>query len=106
MYKATFLDILEAEKLKKYKCTLFSPLTPNFLTTYSPLAHQSPITHHLLTTHSPLTHHLLTTYSPLKALLSLNLLARGGGGGWMKYKIRLKLSQLGCSWQLGLAAGA
>ena len=25
-----------------------------------------------------------------------------GGGGWMKCKIRLKLSQLGWSWQLGL----
>ena len=28
-----------------------------------------------------------------------------GGGGWMKYKIRLKLSQLGLSWQLGLLLG-
>ena len=28
-----------------------------------------------------------------------------GGGGWMKCKIRLKLSQLGCSWQLGLQLG-
>ena len=29
----------------------------------------------------------------------------GGGGGWMKCKIILKLSQLGCSWQLGLQLG-
>ena len=44
----------------------------------------SSLTHHLLITYSPLTHHLLTTYSPLKALLSLNLLARvGGGWGWV-----------------------
>ena len=27
------------------------------------------------------------------------------GGGWMKCKIRLKLGQLGCSWQLGLLLG-
>ena len=32
--------------------------------------------------------------------MQLKIYWHGGVGGWMKCKIRLKLSQLGCSWGL------
>ena len=35
------------------------------------------------------------------ALIQLRIYWHRWGGGWMKCEIRLKLSQLGYSWQLG-----